>query len=81
MPHINLLQDQLHNTVDDAVNMALNPTAPGLRRILYQDAVYGLRGTMMVHFYPNIIESIFTSSVTIWYPSATATVKDKGKLQ
>jgi len=34
---------------------------------------------MMVHFYTAIIESIFTSSITIWYAAATA--KDKGKLQ
>ena len=35
--------------------------------------------TMMVHFYSSIIESILTSSITIWYAAATA--KDKGRLQ
>ena len=34
---------------------------------------------MMVHFYSSIIESILTSSITIWYAAATA--KDKGRLQ
>ncbi len=35
--------------------------------------------TMMVHFYTSIIESILTSSITIWYAAATA--KDKGRLK
>ncbi|KAF7644707.1 hypothetical protein LDENG_00217180 [Lucifuga dentata] len=34
---------------------------------------------MMVVFYTSIIESILTSSITIWYAAATA--KDKGRLQ
>ncbi|TKS69442.1 hypothetical protein D9C73_003506 [Collichthys lucidus] len=34
---------------------------------------------MMVHFYSSIIESILTSSITIWYAAATA--KDKDRLQ
>ncbi|KAK0155185.1 hypothetical protein N1851_002509 [Merluccius polli] len=33
----------------------------------------------MVHFYSSIIESILTSSITIWYTAATA--KDKSRLQ
>ena len=33
----------------------------------------------MVHFYTAIIESILTSSITIWYAAATA--KDKSRLQ
>ncbi len=35
--------------------------------------------TMMVHFHTAIIESILTSSITIWY--AAATVKDRSRLQ
>ncbi len=35
--------------------------------------------SMMVHFYTAIVESILTSSITIWYAAATA--KDKGRLQ
>ena len=34
---------------------------------------------MMVHFYTAIIESILTSSITVWYAAATA--KDKSRLQ
>ncbi len=34
---------------------------------------------MLVHFYTAIVESILTSSITIW--SAAATAKDKGRLQ
>ncbi|XP_076594378.1 uncharacterized protein LOC143325287 [Chaetodon auriga] len=33
----------------------------------------------MVHFYTAIIESILTSSITIWYTAATT--EDKGRLQ
>ncbi|KAF7647905.1 hypothetical protein LDENG_00164880, partial [Lucifuga dentata] len=33
---------------------------------------------MMVVFYTSIIESILTSSITVWYAAAT---KDKGRLQ
>ena len=40
---------------------------------------FNLPKTMMVHFYTCIIESILTSSITIWYAAATA--KDKGRLQ
>ena len=40
---------------------------------------FNLPKTMMVHFYTAIIESILTSSITIWYAAATA--KDKGRLQ
>ena len=40
---------------------------------------FDLPKTMMVHFYTAIIESILTSSITVWY--AAATVKDKGRLQ
>ena len=40
---------------------------------------FNLPKTMMVHFYTSIIESILTSSITIWYAAATA--KDKDRLQ
>ena len=40
---------------------------------------FNLPKMMMVHFYTSIIESILTSSITIWFPAATA--KDKGRLQ
>ena len=40
---------------------------------------FHLPKTMMVHFYTAIIESILTSSITIWY--AAATVKDGSGLQ
>ncbi|KAK0140530.1 putative RNA-directed DNA polymerase from transposon BS [Merluccius polli] len=40
---------------------------------------FNLPRTMMVHFYSSTIESILTSSITIWYAAATA--KDKGRLQ
>ncbi|KAM4595720.1 uncharacterized protein V3H82_003110 [Fundulus diaphanus] len=40
---------------------------------------FNLPRTMIVHFYSSIIESILTSSITIWYAGATA--KDKGRLQ
>ena len=40
---------------------------------------FNLPKTMMVHFYTAIIESILTSSITIWYTAATA--KDKSRLQ
>ena len=40
---------------------------------------FNLPKTMMVHFYTAIIESILTSSITVWYAAATA--KDKGRLQ
>ena len=46
---------------------------------LWQLKKFNLPKTMMVHFYTAIIESILTSSITIWY--ATATAKDKSKLQ
>jgi len=39
---------------------------------------FNLPKKTMVHFYTAIIESIFTSSITIWYTAATA--KDKGRL-
>ena len=39
---------------------------------------FHLPKTMMVHFYTAIIESILTSSITIWY--AAATVKDRSGL-
>ncbi|KAK0153824.1 putative RNA-directed DNA polymerase from transposon BS [Merluccius polli] len=39
---------------------------------------FNLPRTIMVHFY-SAIESILTSSITIWYSAATA--KDKGRLQ
>ena len=35
--------------------------------------------TMMVHFYAAIMESILTSSITVWYAAATA--EDKSRLQ
>ncbi|KAL3048617.1 hypothetical protein OYC64_007214 [Pagothenia borchgrevinki] len=38
---------------------------------------FNLPKTMMVNFYTSIMESILTSSITIWY----ATAKDKGRLQ
>ncbi|KAK0154999.1 putative RNA-directed DNA polymerase from transposon BS [Merluccius polli] len=40
---------------------------------------FNLPRTMMVHFYSSIIESILTSSISIWYAAATA--KDKGRVQ
>ncbi|XP_070830729.1 uncharacterized protein [Chaetodon trifascialis] len=40
---------------------------------------FTLPKTMMVHFCTAIIDSILTSSITIWYTAATA--KDKGRLQ
>ena len=40
---------------------------------------FNLPKTMMVHFYTSIIESILTSSITIWYVASTA--NDKGRLQ
>ena len=40
---------------------------------------FNLPKAMMVHFYTSIIESILTSSITIWY--AAATVKDRSRLQ
>ena len=40
---------------------------------------FNLPKTMLVHFYTSIIESILTSSISIWYDAATA--KDKGRLQ
>ncbi|KAK0142983.1 Multiple C2 and transmembrane domain-containing protein 1 [Merluccius polli] len=40
---------------------------------------FNLPRTMMIHFYSSIIESILTSSITIWYAAATA--KNKGRLQ
>ncbi len=39
---------------------------------------FNLPKTMMVHFYTSIIESILTSSITIWCAASTA--KDKGRL-
>lgn len=46
---------------------------------LRQVKKFNLPKTMMVHFYSSIIESILTSSITIWYAAATA--KDKSRLQ
>ena len=46
---------------------------------LWQLKKFNLPKTMMVHFYTAIIESILTSSITIWYASANA--KDKSRLQ
>uniref|UniRef100_A0A8C4DKS3 Reverse transcriptase domain-containing protein n=1 Tax=Dicentrarchus labrax TaxID=13489 RepID=A0A8C4DKS3_DICLA len=46
---------------------------------LWQLKKFNLPKTMMVHFYTAILESILTSSITIWYAAATA--KDKGRLQ
>ena len=40
---------------------------------------FNLPKTMMVHFYISIIETILTSSISIWYAAATAKVK--GRLQ
>ncbi|XP_075916900.1 uncharacterized protein LOC116937546 isoform X1 [Petromyzon marinus] len=40
---------------------------------------FNLPKTMMVQFYTAIIESILTSSITVWYAAATA--KDKSRLQ
>ncbi len=47
--------------------------------ILQQLKKFNLPETMMVHFCTAIIESILTSSITIWYAAATG--KDKGMLQ
>lgn len=46
---------------------------------LWQLKKFNLPKTMLVHFYTAIIQSILTSSITVWY--AAATVKDKGRLQ
>ena len=46
---------------------------------LWQLKKFNLPKTMMVHFYTAIIESILTSSITIWCAAATA--KDKSRLQ
>ena len=40
---------------------------------------FNLPQTMMVHFYSAIIESILTSSITVWFAAATA--RDKARLQ
>ncbi|GAA6101478.1 uncharacterized protein LOC117538897, partial [Tachysurus ichikawai] len=40
---------------------------------------FNLPNAMIVHFYTSIVESILTSSITIWY--STATGKDKSKIQ
>ena len=40
---------------------------------------FNLPKIMLVHFYTAIIESILTSSITVWYTAATA--KDKSRLQ
>ncbi len=40
---------------------------------------FNLPKTMLVNFYTSIIESILTSSITIWYAAATA--KEKGRLK
>jgi len=42
----------------------------------WEQNISWLPKTMMVNFYTSIIESILTSSITIWY--AVATAKDKG---
>ncbi|KAF7651505.1 hypothetical protein LDENG_00110200, partial [Lucifuga dentata] len=47
---------------------------------LQQLKKFNLPTTMMVLFYTAIIESILTSSITVWY-AAAATAKDKGRLQ
>lgn len=47
----------------------------GLRRARFEKGPM----TMMVHRYTGIIESILTSSITIWY--AATTTNDKGRLQ
>ncbi len=39
---------------------------------------FNLPKTMMLHFYTSIIESILTTSITIWYAAAPA--KDKGNV-
>ena len=44
---------------------------------LWQLKKFNLLKAMMVHFYTTIIESIITSSITIWYAAATA--QDKGR--
>ena len=56
-------------------------TKKGQQRIFFlrQLKKFNLPKTMMVHFYTAIIESILTSSITVWYTAATAT--DKSKLQ
>ena len=50
-----------------------------LGTILSQLKKFNLPKTMMVRFYTAIIESILTSSITIWYTFATA--KDQSRLQ
>src|SRR4029434_2435340 len=46
---------------------------------LRQRKKFNLPKAMMVHFYTCIIESIPTSSITVWFAASTA--KDKGRLQ
>ncbi len=45
--------------------------------VLQQLKMFNLPKTMMVYFYTTIVESVLTSSITIWYAAATA----KGGLQ
>ena len=56
-------------------------TKKGQQRMFFlrQLKKFNLPKTMMVHFYTAIIESILTSSITVWYTAATA--KDKSRLQ
>ena len=49
------------------------------RMFFLRQLKFNLPQLMMVHYYTSIIESILTSSITIWYVAATA--KDKGRLQ
>ena len=57
---------------------SLTKTAQQRMYFLRQLKKFNLPKTMMVHFYTCIIESILTSSITVWYAAATA--NDKGRL-
>ena len=60
-------------------NSSLVKKAQQRMYFLRQLKKFNLPKTMMVHFYTAIIESILTSSITIWYAAIAA--KDKGRLQ
>src|SRR4029434_10645875 len=49
---------------------------PKTMMVHFYTCIIVLPKAMMVHFYTCIIESILTSSITVWYTAATA--NDKG---
>ncbi|KAF7649123.1 hypothetical protein LDENG_00146500, partial [Lucifuga dentata] len=58
---------------------SLTKKAQQRMHFLRQLKKFKLLTAMMIVFYTSIIESILTSSITVWY--AAATTKDKGRLQ